>query len=828
MPPQGFAGIKNRPAFMRGLAWAFRKASWQWNGQGSFPNTLLSLILFGMSGLCSLMYEVVWSRMLVTVMGNTAIATSTILSAFMAGLALGSFYWGRRSATRCLRPLAVFGGLEIAAGLSALLVFQCIQGILPLEVWISQITGKGYYTQIVVRFLLSFCLLLVPTFCMGGTFAVISKHLIGAQGGFGRNTALLYGINTAGALLGAFLAGFLMIKHFGHSGSIWCAAALNVAVGTCAILVGLRLRLPEARAETSSACAPAYGLPLRRTVRVVVLGIAASGFCALAYQVLWTRLLILVLDNSIYSFTIILMAFLAGIAGGSFCVAPLFRHIKDPVKLFAGIQFCLALSAFLFPFGIQQQPRTPDMSYLRFLLNTIPLSILVPTLFMGMSLPVGATIYQLWKHTAGESLGSILAANTVGAVAGAITACFLFAPRLGFRTSLLLLTGINLAIAAAVVGVHARRRYLFAAVGIMIVTGWFGITILGPDYFARTYAALEPDSRLIYYHEGLATTATIFERPDATRALYLNGIPEVATDMASIRTFKLMGALPGLLHSNPESALMITFGAGIAAATAALFVPRLECVDLADQVREIASYFAPLNDSIHTNNKLSLHIDDARHYLTNSTKTYAIIISDATHPRVYDSWVLFTRNFYDLVKQRLGPQGIFLQWVPFHGLTLEQYMAIIKTFSESFEHPSIWRIAQAHSLLLATPGPLRIDFASLCQKISEPEIRQNLQQAGLEDPFDILQCFSMSSENVKAMLAPFHQVLTDNSPANLFFPFRASFKEQYDSWPLGNSEQIRSYEESVMPYIENIGGSAEQIGKIQKALQYYEHEKSRR
>jgi len=778
----------------------------------------MPFMLFGLSGLCSLIYEVVWSRMLVTVMGNTAIAASTILSSFMAGLALGSYYWGKRGLSQGRSALAVFGVLEIIAGCAALLVFQCIRGILPLEAWLYQFAGTGYDTQTALRFCLSFCLLLVPTFCMGGTFAVIGAHVVQARGAFGRNTALLYGVNTAGALLGAFLAGFFMVKHFGHRGSIWCAAALNIAVGIGAILADRQCGPAAGRSVMSSEPAPLHSRPSRGTAGVVVLGVAASGFCALAYQVLWTRLLILVLDNSVYSFTFILMAFLAGIAGGSLCVAPLFRFIRDPVKIFAGVHFCLAVSAYLVPFLIQQQPRSPGMGYAHFLLKALPLGILVPTLCMGISLPVGACIYQLRRNAPSESLGSVLAANTVGAVAGAIAAGFLLVPWFGFRTSLLLLSGINLATAAAAAAVSVRRTYFLAAAGLVTVLACVGIMKLGPDYFEKKYAGLEPESRLLYYHEGLATTATIFERPDGTRALYLNGIAEVATDMASIRTFKLMGALPGLLHNNPESALMITFGAGIAAATAATFVPRLECVDLADQARETASYFAPLNDSIHASATLALYNDDARHYLANAARRYAIIISDATHPRVYDSWVLFTSNFYDLVKQRLSPGGIFLQWVPFHGLTLDQYMAIIRTFSHSFEHASVWRVGQAHSLLLATPGPLQIDFTALCRKLSQPEIRQNLQQAGLDNPFAILQAFAMSSEQIKAMLAPFHQILTDDSPANLFFPFWATFQEQYDAWPLGNSERIRAYEESVIPYVTNISGSEDDVKRIQARL----------
>lgn len=801
-------------------------------GVGGLYFLLIPFFLFTISGFCGLVYEVVWSRMLVVVMGNTTLATTTILASFMAGLSVGSYVWGKYGESSTTRPLRIFGCLEAGIGLFALLFPRIIQLILPLETLISQATQAGYYPQVIIRFFFCFCLLIGPTFLMGGTLAVIGRHVIGHRQHFGRNTAILYGVNTAGALFGAFATGFFLIRYLGHIDSLRFAAVLNFFVSAIALVTDMWLRkrplensvlIKEPKLQTKK-----IQTPSKAETNLVLIGLALSGFCALAYQVLWTRLLILIIDNSVYSFTIILMAFLAGIALGSLSSASVFKVVKNQIVVFALIEIAIALSCFVFPFCVHFKHKAPAESYLSFLLTTVPLGLLTPTVLMGMAFPVGAHIYQMRKGRVGESLGIVFAANTMGGVLGALAACFFFIGRLGFQKSSLLLPGINLLIGIIIIGTQLKRKNRYAVYGISVLLALLSIFLMPPDYFHRKYAELEPSSTLIYYKESLDTTATIFEQPEQTRILYLNGTPEVDTSPLSVQTFKLMGALPGLLHKNPQNALMITFGAGITAGCAAHFVNQIDCVDLAAQAPEIASYFTPDNEEIQENKKFTFHLDDARHFIQNSSQHYSIIVSDATHPRVYDSWVLFTTEFYRLVKQGLSGDGIFLQWVPLHGLDLKQYMGIVRTFSEVFEHTSIWRVGRvghAYTLLLATPDPLTIDFRAFWKKMAQKDIRATLQEADLDNPFAVLSSFAMGEQKVKEMVAPFPATLTDDSPAHLFFSFRATFRDQYEKWPAVSYQKISAYEESVVPFLVNIGDSKEQKADIINMLRYY---KSRR
>lgn len=787
--------------------------------------------LFFISGFCALVYEVVWSRMLVLVMGNTTLAAATILTAFMAGLSLGGFYWGVRVDSARRSPLFLFGCLEAGIGLSAIVVSQAIWMIAPLGAWISQLSGPGNVIQMTARFLLCFCLLVVPTFLMGGTLAVIGRHVITRDGLFAGNTAGLYGVNTLGSLAGAFLTGFLLTRLLGHTGSLLAAAGLNACVGILGVLSGAMEKKRDAfhKAPSQKERDGVFknGKPAGRIVALVLIGLGISGFCAIAYQVVWTRLLILMIDNSVYSFAIILMGFLAGIALGSLLLSAFSRLITAPVFLFAVVEIGIGVSAFCFPFLIHPNPDVPDQVYLKFLLSTLPIGILVPTVLMGVAFPLGARIYQSYRVDIGRSIGVVYAVNTAGCVLGGLAAGFFLIGTLGFRNSMLLLSGLNLAVGAWIGFYSLASKFRYAFVGVFVIYFITAYLVMPSDYFRRKHAALEPGSKLIYYKESVSTTATVFERPDKNRVLYLNGIPEVDTSYLSIKTFKLMGALPGLLHEKPGNALMVTFGAGVAAGTAALFTDRLDCVDLASQARDIAPYFEFYNNRIIENKGISLYSDDARHFLQASRKRYSIIISDATHPRVYDSWVLFTEEFYRIVANRLSEDGIFLQWLPFHGLTTDQYLGIVRTFSGVFAHTSLWRVGQGYTLMLATPDALKIDWKAFQKKLSAPAVQKDLKLVGLDNPFEMLGYFSMGEENVRKMIAGSPTVMTDNNPAHLFFPFSSTMKDQYDRWPLANYEKVKEFEESVIPFLANISDDEAERKKIEDLLRYYKQRGNR-
>jgi spermidine synthase len=565
----------------------------------------------------------------------------------MAGLSLGSYVLGKYADKRKRNFLTLYGCLEIAIGLFALIFPLLLHALAPLEVWLSQAFGVSYYLRAITRALFCFGLLIVPTFLMGGTFAVIGKHVVQNRQRLGRDTALLYGLNTAGAVLGAGLSGFLLIRTLGHSGAFSLAALLNILTGLAAI--GLeKWRSPYPNRQGSGVSPtplePTHASPIQ--ISLALSALAVSGFCALAYQVFWTRLLILMVDNSVYSFTIILVAFLLGITMGSLALMPLMKGLKNPLLTLALVEMAIGLSAFFFPFAVHPKPVGASVPYYLFLIQKVFLMVMVPTLLMGMTLPLVARIYQSKEQGVGRNLGTVYAVSTVGGVLGAASAGFVLIPLVGLQKGLVLLPALNLAMGCIILMSLLKRFPRICAAAGLVILFLMGIWLTPHNLVQKKYAKLEPKSRLIFYKEGLAATATIFQRPDGTRILYLNGVPEVRTDLNSVRTFKLMGALPALLHKNPTRALTITFGAGITTGTMAISAHEVDCVELVGAAPEIAQYFSRENNGIMERGEINLHINDARHYLLTTPKRYSVIVADATHPRSYDSWILFTREFY--------------------------------------------------------------------------------------------------------------------------------------------------------------------------------------
>ncbi|PID39175.1 MAG: hypothetical protein CR984_07790 [Proteobacteria bacterium] len=765
--------------------------------------------------------------MLVLIMGNTTMATSTILAAFMGGLALGSYYWGRRVEKGRMPGLKLFGRLEVGVGLYAFVFPLLMLAASPLEIWIASLTHPGDTPRLILRFLICISMLTPPTFLMGGTFAAIGHDLIRRQDTFCRRTALLYGLNTTGAVLGALLTGFILIHTLGHRNCLWLAGAISMAVGGLALWRTRRVDDRAGHRPTKKMSVPAtLRKPARQIDRRVMAGLLVSGFCAMAYQVLWTRILILIADNSVYAFTAILTMFLVGIAAGSLLLSLVIDRIRRPGPVFGWTLVCIAVTAYGYPFFIELRPIDLETPYWIFLMVKLPLVLLIPTMLMGMALPLAAHIHQLAQGTVGSSIGTVLAVNTIGAVAGAVLAGFWLIPGLGFRNGLLILSTANLVMGAWIITGSCKRLTASVSLALLAALAWAGYMAMPADYFQKKYARIEPGSKLIYYNEDKAANVTVFQRPDGNRVLYINGIPEVDTSYLSVRTLKLLGILAGAVGNPPGDALMVTFGAGITAGAAALYADNVDCVDLAEQARTVAGFFAPVNNRVADNPKVRIHVDDARHYLRARDRKYALIVSDATHPRSYDSWILFTRQFYELVQRRLKDDGAFCQWLPFHGMDPQQFTSIVRTFAHVFEHTSIWREGEAYIVLLATPAPLAIDFAEMNRRLNRPDVRKAMASVSLNNPIELLRSFSMGPEQI-AKLTGNAPLIEDNSPAHLFFSFRATLKEQYHQWPLENYRLIEGHEESVLPFITHIDADQKRRRAITNRIRLNEMRKKR-
>ncbi|HKQ59803.1 MAG TPA: fused MFS/spermidine synthase, partial [Candidatus Polarisedimenticolaceae bacterium] len=677
-------------------------------------------LLFFLSGACGLVYEVVWARMLVPVFGTSVQAVATVLAAFMAGLGLGAWSLGRL-ADRTANALRLYAALELGIGLFALafpLLLSRLDGVYTL---LYRALGGHPGAFVVARFALGFLLLLVPTTLMGATLPVLGRAVVGELGRVGRRLGALYAVNTWGAALGCFAAAFLLMERIGVRGTGWAAAGLNLFVAGGAFLLSRR-RPPRVTAAPSRG-AVAAGDPVRRAV---FWGFALSGFAALGYEVVWTRLLSVALRlTTAQSLSTMLVAFLIGLAAGGAYGARRVDRWRDPASAFGLGQLVLGwlgiVSLALFAAVPAALAALSGLSswwgYIVKLLLVGLGVMLAPTFLFGLMFPLASRLQVRRLDAVGERVGSLWAANTAGAIAGALAGGFVLIPGLGTEGALRVLAAVNLAVGLGVlVATGKRGRALALGVPLALLLAFLPAGIV-PRLVERT----QPGMTLLHWSEGAAGTVTVYRAADGTRLLRVNGAGEVPTDPASLRTFRLLGSLPLLLHPRPEQVLVIAFGGGITLAAAEALEPgHVDCVEVVPEVLDAAPLFAEWNGRIYERigtPRLTAIFDDGRNHVLRTERRYDVILSDATHPGTADSWVLYTREFYARCRDRLEPGGTIAQWLPLHGLTAEDFKGILRTWSGVFPHASLW-LTTDYAVLLGTSQPLEVDLPRLRERLA--------------------------------------------------------------------------------------------------------------
>ncbi len=791
--------------------------------------------LFFLSGACGLVYQVVWARMLVVVFGATVLAVSTVLSAFMAGLALGSFLFGRyvdgRGAGGAVaRPLRVFALLEAGVGLYAL-VFPALAAEIGSSAALVQALGPGGGALApVLRFLITFLLLLVPTTLMGATLPVLSKFVVRRLAGAGPGVGLLYGINTLGAVAGVVLVTFLLMEALGLRGSTWVVAAANFTVAALAMLLdrrltgtaakphpapdtGLEAGTPEvsppstppdgapapdpapgtglepARDPEPSPPSPPAGEPVPAyLVTAVVAAFGLSGFAALGYEVAWLRLFIVSFGvNTHYEFSIILIAFLLGISLGSLACSRYLRAARDLPALFGTMEVLIGLvglcSVSLFAWWPEWSgwiQRADTWWSHRLGIFAVSFAImLVPTLLMGALFPVVSRINTPGLGRLGRGVGDAYAVNGLGAIAGAAATGFALVPAFGTEGAFKLLGLVNVAAGLVVLGLHQRHRPLrrnkAVAAGALALS-IAALTLAPEDVLRGIVEPRRPGAELVFYREGREGVVTVAAEP-GYREMRFNRGSQVPTDYGSFQVFRLLGHLPLLLHEDPREVLVVALGGGIAlGAVAQHDLTRVDCVEMVpDMVTAARQEYGPFNHRVLEGlEERPIHIsfDDGRNHLLASGRRYDVITGDATHPTSTDSWILYTRDFYELCRARLKEGGIFVQWLPFHGLQVDDFKTVLRTFGSVFEHATLWR-TNHFSVMVGTAGPLRVDLAELEARYDRPEVRESLEEADLGSPLDVLSCFLLDEDSFAAYVGE-GPVNSDDHP-HLSFASRGGY-----------------------------------------------------
>ena len=739
------------------------------------PNLPLIVALFAGSGAAALIYEVVWFQLLQLVIGGTAVSLAVLLATFMGGLCIGSILAARISVSS--HPLKTYGYLELGIAACGLLI---LLGLPAAGGTLAPLTGPGF-TGVLLRGVLCGLLLLPPTILMGATLPVVARWVGHTPEGVGW-LGLLYGGNIAGAVAGALLSGFYLLRLFDMAVATYAAVAINVGVGAVALVTaGRHVHRPEAVAETRP-------VPEGWSIAVVT---ALSGFTALGAQVIWTRILALLLGGTVYTFSMIAAVFLAGLGIGSAVAARLARVSTRPALLLAlsqiGVVAGAAWAALLINRAFPYWPIDPALSAgpwfnIQIDLLRVVLAVLPAACFWGASFPLALAAAAPGAGDSARLVGRLYAANTLGAVAGAVAFSILLIPAIGTTDAqrmLILVAAASALLLAAVPGAAgaltagARAGVAGAAVIAGIIAA-ASVAPIPPEVIAygRQIATFR-GNRYLYTGEGLNSSVAVSEAPGGVRNFHVSGKVEASSEILDMRLQRLLGHVSALMHPEPKSILVVGFGAGVTAGSFVLHpsVKRLVICEIEPLVpQRVAPFFSKENNDVVNDPRVEIVYDDARHFILTTGEKFDVITSDPIHPWVKGAAALYTREYFEQVKAHLNPGGVVTQWVPLYQSSEDVIKSEIATFFEVFPNGTIWSNQYASGrgydiVLLGKNEPLRIDPEMLFERLTRPDhmrVDEALRQVEIPGVPGLLATYAGQASDLRPWVAN-AQINTDRN-----------------------------------------------------------------
>lgn len=730
------------------------------------------------SGACALVYELVWSKYLGNVLGNSGQAHAVVLATFMGGLAFGAYLFGRTS-DRVKVPLRLYGYLELGIGIYALL-FYPVLGMLG-KVYLAIAPSMPESTRLIAKMLLAGAAILPPTILMGGTLPPLVRHFTSQLSGLRRELARLYAVNSLGAALGVFIAGVHLVPDFGLATSARIAAALNIFIALSAIALSRSPAPVSSTSKDEEVEEPAYPL---RAVKIALWGSALSGFSAMVMQVSWIRLLALVMGASTYAFTLILTAFILGIGLGSFWLAQ--RKTGDTLRLFGWLQagialaVCVALPLYIrMPLWLwrisdllsHSAESWPVYQALSFGLCCIVL--IVPTALMGASFPAVARVATANVSEMGRKLGGVYLWNTMGTVLGSLCGGLLFMPAIRMEGAFAIGVGVNILAAALALSVSAgdtaskkpldRVRPL-APVGVALAAavlffagsaGWstsvanagaFRDNGKAPPSFEAYQAWLDTTYTNTFYQDDTFATVVVGKvHPEGTQFLRINGKVD-ASDGGDMDTQMLVGSIGPLLSKRQvKNVLVVGLGSGVTVGSLLAHpgVEHVDVVEISPGVVSGAKFFAHVNRNALTDPRVKVHIDDARTFMLLQGKKYDLIISEPSNPWVAGIAGLFTREFFQLAKDHLEPDGLLVQWIHLYEISDQLVKLVIRTMRETFPHGNSW-LGRLDVVMVAGAQDVSPDPAVIAERLKIPSVAEDLERMKAHKlvPFLALQVHS--------------------------------------------------------------------------------------
>ena len=762
----------------------------------SAAGTLLGVsACFVLSGFAALLYQTAWMRQFSVVFGTSELAVATVLSAYMAGLAVGAGIAGRY-VNRITRPVLVYGILEAGVALSALAVPLLLAlanllygGLLGGQPEPADASGLG---QSLFYLVVAFIVLAIPTGCMGATLPMLTRYVVRSEDQIGPRVGWLYALNTVGAVGGTITAGFLLLPALGLSGTVWVGVFINFLVFVIAAYIARTLAPLEAAHDTDRRTEPLTATDPAGPVAAASDGAAAgtagiaatagpdrgifgtywilplmliSGANTFTYEVLWTRLLSHILGGSIVAFSTMLAAFLSGIAIGSALAARYARNAGTALSAFVVTQFGIAITSIAIYESLHLL--IPETAGLRGNASLAMIVLLPSTLFIGATFPFAVRILATGEADAAPASARVYAWNTFGAIVGAAVAGFVLIPLLKYEGAIQMAVMVNAVLAVAASLLIFQRRYRTAvasAVGLLAIVLVYRPVI--PEEILRTSPMTDyGQGEIRYYEVGRSATVLMLEE-DGYLNLRTNGLPEASTNLRGAPPYQhnqhLLSTVPVLARPDTRDMLIIGFGGGVAVEGVPPSVETVDVVELEPKVIDANRILSeereidPLQDP-----RVRVFINDARSAMRLTSKRYDAIVSQPSHPWTAGASHLYTHEFMQLAKERLNPGGVFLQWMNTQFVTESLLQSLCATILDVYEYVRVYQWTTEVLFFLGSDEPL--DIERTLSTTGRPLIDDPIHylEKGIGSVEDVLTALNMDEANIQRFAAD-APILTDN------------------------------------------------------------------
>lgn len=783
-----------------------------------------------MSGTAGLIYEIIWSELLISLLGSSTIAVTVILTAFMGGLAIGSWTIGKYADNWSDRRIAIlYMFIEISIGTYAYFLPTLIENIESFYILIYGHLNPSLILSIMIKFTLGFLVLIIPTFLMGTTLPLITRYLSRNWENYTKNISLLYGLNTFGAIIGTLFAGFYLLEHYGISGASIFSASINYLVALCFFIFWKYLPVLPARINIEKPKVKSKKNKQIETndfVLIVLTSYTMSGMAAMFYQISWTRSLSLILGTSTYAFTVILATFLLGISLGSF----LYRFIPARISktmIYLIVQSIIAISVLISTLYFDELPlyylyirnlffdNWSDLNYIRFFLAAI--IIIIPTLGMGILFPIVCDLVSNENNKMSHIVGKTYALNSIGAMIGSICAGIFVIPLIGLQYTIYV--GVFLNIFAAIIVLLQSNSFTknikiimpsislcFFLLFIFNAERWSpkimssGVSTYANNYFrvSNKYNELSKydmdngkkltdieiwktamlNYELLYYEDGLVDNVAVMKNSKGVISLLVNGkVDASALGEKDTITQVMIGQLPLLLQKNPKDVFLVGYASGITAGSILTHpIERLDAAEISPSIVEASKFFNKYNNNPLEDPRLNLNIADAKQTLMVSKKKYDVIVSQPSNPWIKGQSSLFSYDWYKIVKEHLNDDGLFMQWLPAYHISEHNLKIIINTLNTVFPNLTLWTSTSPGDLILlaSKDDNFKSSYKQVMERINYPKVKEQLEKIDLYSDSLLRTLFLKGDTQVKSYLTEnINEKLKINSDDLLITEFTA-------------------------------------------------------